>query len=1066
MKICESNTFYNAYEAIVREIKLNRHEDSLSGGFSLRHILIVPDEFTMNVERGILTSLKISGAFDVEVTSFRRLARKFLGDELSACLSPQGAVMLLAGVISDCADKLVYFRHSARSISFAPDMYAALTAVRNSGLSSADIREVAAKSDGAMKRKLSDVALLYEHYMQALSGRADSGTVLQAFAAYLREQPNFPYYVYVCDFDSFSSPRLNILSALAEKSISLMVSLVTNKLGDNKRLYPNENVRIISDYARKNGVACTTFDCYEKLTPYQYAVAHNMYSFNGAPPVEIGDAVELVKLRDVQEEAEFVAKSIRKLVVQGKCRYKDVAIVAGNIEEYASVFKRVFKRMEIPFFIDQKELLVDQVGVRLVLSALSVVKDGFSALSVLEYAHNPLLRLNCERFSDYVQKYNIDRSRFLAPFVLGECGELAAAEDIREKLVQSLSAFIGKKRMNGVEFSECIREFFQTVDFDNRLKETVEAVAEDSPFYADCLEQVGGKLSAVTEELTSIFSQTEMDFSEYCEVFANALASLKVSLIPVFVDTVFVGEMGESRYADIKYLFVVGAAEGVVPRGASGAGTVLTERDEEAFAFGGHPLFESRGGRLKRELFYLIQLLVKPTAHVCISYADVGRAGEIMRPSSLFSEFQSLFLTNGVPPVLSVVSEGYRGLSDEAAAEKCAFNFATKENMFFELLATDTFARDARFAAAYGLLSDDRKKLVDRELIDMPPSVPSEFLSDKSSVSEFESYFGCPYRHFLSYRLCLNEKEESRLDALKTGIVIHSFLERFMRAVVSSDKGFSSDVARLSAFAEEAFSAVMSEEFPYYLANPDNRTAIELLREECVSAGLELASLQLRSTYTPRWFEVKIGNERINPLKIPYSGGTLYFSGRIDRVDERKNNLVVIDYKSGGAGADFSNRALYMGKKIQLHLYADALLSAWKDKTIRGVFYLSVSDKYKKDESVRFAYHGHATENIDELCEIDSGTPEKSTNRLPVTVTKNAVKNGLTEKEFRAVFDYVEKLLSNAADEIKNGNIQPLPTDGECKYCAYSSMCQYVDKYVRMTTALPSQIVFFEEEAK
>ena len=40
-----------------------------------RHIVIVPDKFTLSTERSVLDTLRIKGTFNTEVMSFERLER-------------------------------------------------------------------------------------------------------------------------------------------------------------------------------------------------------------------------------------------------------------------------------------------------------------------------------------------------------------------------------------------------------------------------------------------------------------------------------------------------------------------------------------------------------------------------------------------------------------------------------------------------------------------------------------------------------------------------------------------------------------------------------------------------------------------------------------------------------------------------------------------------------------------------------------------------------------------------------------------------------------------------------
>ena len=53
-------------------------------------------------------------------------------------------------------------------------------------------------------------------------------------------------------------------------------------------------------------------------------------------------------------EIEQVARQITRLVRDEGLRYKDIAIITKNIEEYSSLVRSIFLKYDIPVFIDEK----------------------------------------------------------------------------------------------------------------------------------------------------------------------------------------------------------------------------------------------------------------------------------------------------------------------------------------------------------------------------------------------------------------------------------------------------------------------------------------------------------------------------------------------------------------------------------------------------------------------------------------------------------------------------------------------------------------------------------------
>ena len=168
MKIIMSNSSRGAYRGVLKYLKANIGDSN---------IVIAPDRFTASVERGLISSLNIESTFGIEVMSFTRLADRLVGKDIKKCLTPEGSVMLIGKVIAENRDKLQYYGKVALADGFASELYAALTAIRNSGITTEMLRANIDSMSPSLKAKTSDIALIYDGYLEALSGRhSDSST--------------------------------------------------------------------------------------------------------------------------------------------------------------------------------------------------------------------------------------------------------------------------------------------------------------------------------------------------------------------------------------------------------------------------------------------------------------------------------------------------------------------------------------------------------------------------------------------------------------------------------------------------------------------------------------------------------------------------------------------------------------------------------------------------------------------------------------------------------------------------------------------------------------------------
>ena len=248
--------------------------------------------------------------------------------------------------------------------------------------------------------------------------------------------------------------------------------------------------------------------------------------------VDCEGRLSLVSARTRADEILSAVTYIKNKVMKG-ARYKDFEIVLTDPDSYKAELKSAFVRYDVPFFIDTRELLAEQTKVRYLLSAIAVVRSRFSADEVAEFVKNPLFctgtilsgegeekikdsasiadvtQDDVFLFENYVLRYNIDYSRFEAPFLL--CGdtdrerkEHEAAERVRNKLCAVTRCFRFEHDVDARAFAGAARHFLAGADAAWRIH--TEKLTRMSLYYAKCAEQVDEKTDAVLEEMEYVLT--------------------------------------------------------------------------------------------------------------------------------------------------------------------------------------------------------------------------------------------------------------------------------------------------------------------------------------------------------------------------------------------------------------------------------------------------------------------------------------------------------------------------------------------------------------------------------
>ena len=78
--------------------------------------------------------------------------------------------------------------------------------------------------------------------------------------------------------------------------------------------------------------------------------------------------IELFLAQNPYSEIENIAKRIKNLIKNEKRRYKDIAIITKNIQEYASLVRAIFSKYKIPVFIDEKRDVAQNIIIQFILA--------------------------------------------------------------------------------------------------------------------------------------------------------------------------------------------------------------------------------------------------------------------------------------------------------------------------------------------------------------------------------------------------------------------------------------------------------------------------------------------------------------------------------------------------------------------------------------------------------------------------------------------------------------------------------------------------------------------------
>lgn len=268
------------------------------------------------------------------------------------------------------------------------------------------------------------------------------------------------------------------------------------------------------------------------------------------------------------------------------------------------------------------------------------------------------------------------------------------------------------------------------------------------------------------------------------------------------------------------------------------------------------------------------------------------------------------------------------------------------------------------------------------------------------SPSEIESYLSCPYKWFIGRRVRAQAPDRV-LDAAAAGGLAHEALARFYRELPGGLPGRVTPESREPAMER---AARIAEETVRSAGSADTLAGMALVGSIAPSViALVGRDASFLPGYAPARVEWAFGRGADVPA-VDLGGVSLV--GRADRIDVGPEGLVIVDYKRTHASTLSQIRA---SRLLQLQLYAVAASRALELPVAGGVY------RSLKDGSDR----GFVLEGIGSFNRND-------------TLTRDELDGLLSEA--------IESALA-AATAMREGRIQPTPSDDACAYCPAASFC-------------------------
>jgi ATP-dependent helicase/nuclease subunit B len=1074
------------------------------------YIVLVPDQFTMQTQKDMIRLHPSHGMMNIDVLSFTRLAFHVfeeVGGNERKVLEDTGKNLVLRKVAEDKKQELRVLGNNLKKQGFVNELKSMISEFCQYSITEKELNAMIAASEAKplLASKLRDIKILYDGFKDYIrENYITAEEILDVLSEVIEKSERIKRSTVCLDgFTGFTPTQYKLIKKLLVCCEKVIVTITIDqrenpyKMDGEHRLFHLSKITVNKlQQIAKECQAEREKDYFIKGEPvYRYRnnealafLEKYLFRYKERTYEKFQDDIQIHLCQNPVGEIEYAVREIYRLVREEGYQYREIAVVASDIEVFGEYAKKVLKEAKIPCFIDSKRSIFTNPFVEMLRAALLVIEKDFSYETVFRYLRTGLAGVETEEIDEienYVLALGIRGSKKWEEKWIRQCrkkrkADLESVNAIREKVIEPLLPLreVLKNRENDVKkFTGGIYEFIRGLEIQMKLKMYEDGFGRAGDFeHQKEYSQVYKIVIELFDKIVELLGEEKISLKEYIAILDSGLEEAKVGLIPPGIDEIVLGDIERTRLKDIRALFFLGVNDGLIPK-VDASGGLLSQFERELFEKEKIELAPTARQSAYTQRLYLYLNLTKPSEKLYLSYSKVNNEGKSVRPSYLIGVLLKMF------PALLV--------ADEEKEMEQNYVFTTpKESLSYFINGLNHYV-DTPFTGTetetdekerkkgwkeeceikwkelyFWYQNQDEWKPKIKELIEakfyendvkgIGKAVAGALYGSalENSVTRLEQYASCAFAHFLGYGLELTSREKYEFEPVDIGNIFHNALEVYSKKLRESEYDWVNiPEAQREKFVKEGIREVTVDYGnTILLSSARNAYMVERVERILLRTVWALGEQVKRGKFVPEEYEISFSTaDRLDAAHFELSEEEiLRLRGRIDRIDvceaENKLYIKVIDYKSGNARFDMIH--LYYGLQLQLVVYMNAAAEIEKrkhpDKEIipAGILYYNLKDpivdKEEGDtqEDLRekimkeLKMNGLITSDK-EIIQLMDGQAAGKSDILPVAFNKDGsisrTSNVASREQFRRLSSYVREKIEIMGKEILEGKIEINP---------------------------------------
>ena len=376
-----------------------------------KYLVVVPEQFTMQTQKEIIRLHPRHGIMNIDILSFKRLAYRVfedLGVRIPVVLDDMGKSMVLRKVAGLKRGKLSLYKGHLEQSGFISQLKSQISELSQYGITPDMLREVRGETDAPLlAQKLEDLEVIYSGFREYIESHyITAEEILDILCRELpRWEPLKDSIILLDGYTGFTPVQYRLVELFLMHARDVVCTVTIDsrenayKESSIQHLFymSRHTVCRVASMAKRHGIPKKEDIICNRRPAWRYDespeldfLEQNLYRYSGRTWEGNVERIQVYKGRNPAGEAAYVCSRIEQMIKEEGMRYRDAAVITGDLPSYGRELAHQFDEAGIPYFLDDKKSILENPMVELIRAALEMVKD-FSYESAFRYLKTGLV---------------------------------------------------------------------------------------------------------------------------------------------------------------------------------------------------------------------------------------------------------------------------------------------------------------------------------------------------------------------------------------------------------------------------------------------------------------------------------------------------------------------------------------------------------------------------------------------------------------------------------------------------------------------------------------------------